>query len=167
MTEKPSTQPMAVAISLAATLSFTLAACTGAPEAAPTVTETVTETVTKTVTETVTPKPEKPTPKPEPIPAPGTDDPVNDVPELSPGQSPTSQRGNLIKTMGERAGLLGADGEPYVTFTVHSIAEGTCTEPMSEPPENGYYMFLDVSLQTAPDLLDDYGSEFDLTSDGQ
>lgn len=126
-------------------------------------------TVTETVTTTVTVEPEAAEPEPS------QSTKVENEPEAAPdaegttaatdpaiGQSETSARGNLIKQMGEPAGLIGSNGEPFVTFTVHSISQGQCTEPMSEAPENGHFIFLDVSVETSPVLVDEYGTPFSL-----
>lgn len=148
------------------------AGLTGCSAGSPTAPETVTVTVTETVTARPEPAP-VPTEKPkEDIVSVEDDDVQSEAPESRPEpesrKAPESvpelsQRGNLVKAMGEEAALLDPNGEPMVTFTVHSITEGTCTEPFAEPPENGQYIFLDVSLSTAPDLLQDYGSaEFGL-----
>ncbi|WP_026819335.1 hypothetical protein [Arthrobacter castelli] len=151
-------------------LTTGLTGCSG--PSGPTATETVTATATVTATETVTLQPQpdegdnspkaKPEPKMEPMdepkaaPEPG--------PETESAETGMSQRGNLIKAMGEEASILDTNGEPAVTFTVYSITEGTCTGVAPEPATNGHYMFLDVSLATSPNLVEGYGSpEFGFT----
>lgn len=74
------------------------------------------------------------------------------TPSASAGEKST--RGNLIKQMGEGAGLTSED-EQVVSFVVNSIAvDVPCTGEYAEPAVNGHLMVLDVSIVTEPELAD-------------
>lgn len=61
-----------------------------------------------------------------------------------------STRGNLIKQIGEGAGLTD-EGKQVVTFVVNSIAvDVPCTGDYVQPVENGHILVLDVSVVTEP-----------------
>ncbi|MGJ9402422.1 hypothetical protein [Arthrobacter sp. KK5.5] len=60
-----------------------------------------------------------------------------------------SERGNMVKKIGDSAGLTGPDGETLVEFTVHSIeVDPKCTGQFAEKSENGHLLALDVSVAT-------------------
>lgn len=76
--------------------------------------------------------------------------------------APTSERGNLIKKVGEGAGWT-EDGETLAEFVVNSITvDPVCTEPYAEPAENGHLIALDVSVQTYPELANSLYQTFNL-----
>lgn len=60
-----------------------------------------------------------------------------------------SERGNLIKEVGDVAGILSEDGEPIIEFTVDKMTvDPKCTGKWKEKPENGHFILLEVSAQT-------------------
>lgn len=67
-----------------------------------------------------------------------------------------SERGNLVKQVGQGASLLGAPGgEPSVSFVINSITvDEPCTTEFATPPENGHFVILDVSVKTEPTLAE-------------
>ncbi|NOJ60575.1 hypothetical protein [Arthrobacter sp. 260] len=68
--------------------------------------------------------------------------------------------------MGELAGIRDANGEYLVTFVVNDIVvDIPCTEQFAEPPENGHFVALDVSVETSPNMLDsDLIQQFSMSS---
>jgi hypothetical protein len=74
-----------------------------------------------------------------------------------------SARGNLVKAVGQPAGLTGKDGKPVVNFTINSIAPVTCTEPYAQPAKNGQFIVLDVVAETTPDLANESFTHFDVS----
>lgn len=63
-------------------------------------------------------------------------------------------RGNLVKQIGESAGVRDENGEYLVTFVVNSIStDVVCAEPSASPAENGLFAVLDVSVETSPNML--------------
>ncbi|MHA7279783.1 hypothetical protein ACX80H_08520 [Arthrobacter sp. MDT2-2] len=63
-------------------------------------------------------------------------------------------RGNLVKQIGETAGIRDANGEYLVTFVVNSIStDVVCTASDPEPSENGVFAVVDVLVQTSPNML--------------
>lgn len=78
------------------------------------------------------------------------------------GAAPTSERGNLIKQVGEGAGWT-EDGKTLAEFVVNSITvDPVCTAPYAEPSENGHLIALDVSIQTYPELAESLYPSFNL-----
>lgn len=69
------------------------------------------------------------------------------------GQPPSkiqrSSRGNIVKQIGEEAGISGPDGKDVATWTVTSITkDAKCTNPAAKQPEHGHYVVLDISAKT-------------------
>ena len=65
-----------------------------------------------------------------------------------------SPRGNLVKQLGEGAGLTD-EGKQVVTFVVNSIdVDVPCTGEFAQAPVNGHILVLDVSVVTDPALAD-------------
>lgn len=62
-----------------------------------------------------------------------------------------SERGNVVKAVGEPAGLTGPDGVPAFELTVTGIAvAGSCPgRGVSVPPENGHFVVVDVLAAVA------------------
>lgn len=90
---------------------------------------------------------------PEATHAPGTgaaEVPAPDLPAAAeePAGDPVvvSERGNVVKAVGEPAGLTGSDGVPAFELTVTEIAvAGACPgRGVSVPPENGHFVVVDV-----------------------
>lgn len=97
-----------------------------------------------------TPPPAAPMPQPPP-PAPAP--PAPPAPPAQPGTQ-TSIRGNLIKQIGETAGIRDANGEYLVTFVVNSISNNVvCSGPYAGPSENGVFVAVEMSVQTSPNML--------------
>lgn len=73
-----------------------------------------------------------------------------------------STRGNLIKQIGEGAGLT-EEGEQVVTFVVNSITvDAPCTGDYPSPVENGHIVVLDVSVVTEPALAESLDPTFQM-----
>lgn len=73
-----------------------------------------------------------------------------------------STRGNLIKQIGEGAGLTEA-GKQTVTFVVNSITvDVPCTGEFAQPPVNGHILVLDVSVVTEPGLAESLDPTFQM-----
>lgn len=104
------------------------------------------------------PTPVAPAPVPTPTQAPSAPAPS--------GNSQTSPRGNLIKQVGELAGIRDASGEYLAAFTVNDIiVDIPCTEELADPPENGHFVALDVSVETSPNMLNsDLIQQFSMSS---
>jgi hypothetical protein len=86
--------------------------------------------------------------------------------EASPyGESVTSSRGNLVKEIGQLAGISGRDGDPVVDFRVTDIVvDLECTAEWAEAPANGHYVGLKFEVTTTPDLVDEVMPEFWISS---
>lgn len=74
-----------------------------------------------------------------------------------------SDRGNIIRTLGQGAGLSDQSGNQAVSFVLNKITiDPVCTGNYARPPENGHFLALDISAQTFPPLKDLFGSgQFD------
>ncbi|WP_299166991.1 hypothetical protein [uncultured Arthrobacter sp.] len=74
-------------------------------------------------------------------------------PPADPGGPVLSPRGNLVKEIGESAGIIDGNGVRLVNFSVNSITSDVqCTEEFAEPAENGLFVALDVTVQTSPEM---------------
>jgi len=104
-------------------------------------------TVTVTATESASPDPTTETPEETPEPT------ETSTVTHTPGQ--TSSRGNIIKALGERAGVTN-DGETIWELTVTKIEVGfECTSAIADPPKNGNYIAIHIESQTTPALAED------------
>jgi hypothetical protein len=74
-----------------------------------------------------------------------------------------SERGNIIRALGQGAGLSDKSGNQAVSFVVNKITiDPVCTAEFARPPQNGHFLALDISAQTFPPLKDLFGSgQFD------
>lgn len=91
--------------------------------------------------------------------------PASSVPPATPPSSPSSEasgepvesdRGNLIKAVGEAFGLGAEDGTAMASFVVNAITvDPGCTSEYAEAPEHGHFVRLDVSGETTAALTDD------------
>lgn len=75
-----------------------------------------------------------------------------------PKPTPTSDekksvRGNLLMEVGD-TGLVSEGGKTTTKFTVNSIAPGACTDKYSRPAENGHIVFVDIAVETTPELAE-------------
>jgi hypothetical protein len=71
----------------------------------------------------------------------------------------TSERGNIPKVVGEKAGVLSADGQTHVlTFTVTRIGpDPPCLNQGAPAPENGHYVEVDLAVVTTAGMGIDGG----------
>ena len=104
-----------------------------------------------------------------------TNSPAPTIPPAAPSSAPTSalatdnpgetksDRGNIIRTLGQGAGLSDKSGNQAVSFVVNKITiDPVCTGKYAQPPQNGHFLALDISAQTYPPLKDLFGSgQFD------
>lgn len=135
---------------LAITLVLGTSAC-GDSESAPEPTET--PTPVQVIDETDEAEPEEATPEATP---------EDDATESIYGDGSRSERGHLLKEVGQTA-ALGSDLDSVaVSFTVTDIETNfTCTSSFSEPPQNGNFIALSLDIQTTPELADpDMGGSF-------
>ena len=78
--------------------------------------------------------------------------PTPTEPEPTITQPPTSQRGNVIKQIGETAYLTMSptDMTPWLEFQVTDIAVAPeCSGEFAEPPENGNFLIVSLNISTA------------------
>lgn len=120
--------------------------------------------------ETTTAEPEPTTAEPtseQPISEQTAEEPATEEPTTEPPGPAKSERGNVVKAIGEAAGIIGEDGQPLVTFVVNSITpDVVCTQEYTEPAENGNFLAVDVSVQTSPAMTDPDAliTSFDMSS---
>lgn len=129
--------------------SGTEAPATGPPVAQPPApTEDITEPPATTEPPAPLP-PESPKPLPEP-----SDEPTVDAP-------PTSERGYIVKAVGEPGGLYDMDtGEMLVDFTITSIEPNfTCTGPDAQAPARGHFLAVTMDV-TVSELAADFDPGF-------
>lgn len=117
------------------------------------------ETPTAAVLPTTTPLAPQPTTAPASTQAPPS-------PPAPGGNTQTSARGHLIKQVGELAGIRDEGGEYLATFTVNDIiVDVPCTDELADPPQNGHFVALDVSVETSPNMLNsDLIQQFSMSS---
>jgi hypothetical protein len=149
-----------------------------APDSAPaTEPEAVTVTVTaepepdETETTTAEPTAENTT-SASPTETTDEDEPTDEETDF--GEAVTSDRGNLVKEIGQVAGVMNEDtGDIMVEFTPTDVeTDFSCNNDWSEPSENGQYVAFTFEVETFPALSDDedpfYGTfginEFNLTA---
>lgn len=64
-----------------------------------------------------------------------------------------SERGNMVKRVGESAGITleGHESTPALTFVVNKIdVNAKCTTTYAQKPENGHFVTVDISAETGP-----------------
>jgi len=78
-------------------------------------------------------------------------------PEPAADEPERSDRGNLVKDIGQAAGVTAEDGTQLVNFTVTDIrVDPECTEEafLQEPPANGNFVAVDMAIETLPELAE-------------
>ncbi|WP_390458311.1 hypothetical protein [Bifidobacterium apicola] len=76
-----------------------------------------------------------------------------------------NSRGNIVKHVGEEAGVTGEDGKDVVSWTVTGINPNPqCTESYQTPVKNGHLIALDVIVSTTPKLKDSEYNPFSIGS---
>lgn len=66
-----------------------------------------------------------------------------------------SERGNLIKNVGDRSGVTGDNGDQIGAWWVQSIEiDPACTGPAAKPSENGHLVALTIDVETTPELTE-------------
>ena len=77
-----------------------------------------------------------------------------------------SPRGNIIKKVGEPAGMFLKDTkEPTVNFTIDSIAPVTaCSGSYPQPPQNGHFVVVGVTVETTEALSKAPVKTFDVSA---
>ncbi|MDF7665691.1 hypothetical protein [Bifidobacterium sp. ESL0745] len=85
--------------------------------------------------------------------------PSGDAPHKQPtvgkqAQEPKkSSRGNIVKHIGEEAGISGKDGKDVADWTVTNIVIGPqCDGPNKENPQAGHFVELDINAVTTADF---------------
>lgn len=95
-------------------------------------------------------------------------EPLNPQTSSAPPADPAakkSPRGNIIKEVGQAAGITDQDGKTLVNFSINSITPlPACTGSYPTPAENGSYVVLDIAVETFPELgTSEYGVQtFDI-----
>lgn len=105
---------------------------------------------------------------------PETQQPVNPQ-ESEPKENPeipkaeTSERGYLVKRIGDKSALLKPDGETEIaSWTLTGIdVDASCTAEYSQPSENGHFVILSFDVETGKDLIEVHGYPFMLAAGGQ
>lgn len=74
--------------------------------------------------------------------------------------SATNARGNLVKSIGQEAGVTNESGALIVSFKVTDIEPNfTCTNEYAEEPANGNFIAITLDVTTSPDFgADNYFS---------
>jgi len=90
--------------------------------------------------------------------APVTAPTATPIPAAAPAAPPTTDakksiRGNLLAAVGDTGTISdGLTRKVTTKFTVNSIAPGACDQPYSSAPTNGHILFVNVTVETTPDL---------------
>lgn len=150
----------------AALLALSVTGCAGPTDVADDIAAPTIPPAAETTTAAPEPTSEEATPTAR-VPEPPQEEPVTEEPTTEPPGPSRSERGNVIKAIGEAAAIIGDDGQPLVTFVVNSITlDVVCTEAGAEPAENGHLLAVDVSVQTSPAMADPDAliSTFDMSS---
>ncbi|WP_217183357.1 Flp pilus assembly complex ATPase component TadA [Streptomyces sp. AC495_CC817] len=93
-----------------------------------------------------------PAPQAKPSIEPATPSATSD-PSETPAPVRESERGNLIKSVGDTFGLGSEDGTSLANFTVTAITvDPQCTGEFAEAPEHGHYVRLDIEGETSAAL---------------
>jgi hypothetical protein len=105
----------------------------------------------------------------ETAPAATPDPELEDPAEPDTPEPPTSRRGNLIKELGETAGVYDLDEGPdsvWLEFKITDIeTNGECTSDYADPPQNGHFLIVSITASTGSKLSDElYGSEVSFDS---
>lgn len=92
-------------------------------------------------------------------------EPKEDVEDRDFGDGSRSERGNLIKEVGQWAGIAGDTDDLSVVFRVADIERDfTCTSDWAEAPQNGEYVALTIEVETFPGLADnEWFNDFGIT----
>ncbi len=139
-------------VCLLAGSSLLLVGCTGASEPS----STVTATATTTVTVTATPSPSGPAS--ETRAAASSTSASASTAERNRGTGETSERGNVVKKVGEWAGLKNYD-DVTVDFRFTAIdVDPECTGEYVQEPERGHFIVLNVEVETYKALADSDGT---------
>jgi hypothetical protein len=98
--------------------------------------------------------------------------PIVGAPPTSPPQhysdGSTTERGNIPKVVGQKAGILSADNQTrLVTFTVTRIVpDPTCLNQDAPAPTHGHYVEVDLEVVTTADLgIEDGDTSISFTPD--
>lgn len=112
------------------------------------------------------PDPSSVTEAAQPVPAKETTASMNATEDATtePSASPTSiygerivsDRGNLVKKIGQLAGLSGENPNDVIAeFKITSIeTDVKCTEEFAQPSENGHFIAITMEVQTTPKLAE-------------
>lgn len=93
-------------------------------------------------------------PTPEPTPEPTTETPTPEPTDSSVyGDAVTSERGNLVKELGQVAGVQSDTGETLMQFSITDIeTDFQCNSEYADPPENGNFIAITMDIQTTAAL---------------
>jgi hypothetical protein len=89
--------------------------------------------------------------------------PAPEVPASAPAAPATpagilSERGNVVKQLGEVAGFGPTQDDIVVTFAIDKITvDAKCTAQYSQKPEHAHFVTLDVRAETKPTMPNDRG----------
>lgn len=79
------------------------------------------------------------------------------------GETVINERGNLVKEIGQLAGLANPERNDEITaeFAITAIEPNfQCTSSYSDPPANGNYIAITFEVQTYPAMADSYWKEW-------
>lgn len=136
-----------------------------------------------TVTETVTQPAAAPSPSSDDSevtersnPAPTTEDVAEETAKATDdgnaseydfGESETNARGNLVKDVGQWAGMTLPNGDFTTVFRVTDIeVDVACTSPYAQPAKNGHFVALTFEVHTMPELAEDPFGQVIISSHG-
>lgn len=76
----------------------------------------------------------------------------------APEELPRSERGNLIKEVGEKAGIeYDRPGQNEIDFTIQAITpDPSCSAEYAQAPENGHFFRIDMDLVSTPEFDDHF-----------
>jgi hypothetical protein len=100
-----------------------------------------------------------------PVSAPSAAPVVKNTPSPSPSLDvKKSVRGNLLMQGGDIGTISDRSTNKVGTkFTVNAITPGACDQPYSRPAENGQIVFIDITVETTPELAESSFPKFDIS----
>lgn len=102
---------------------------------------------------------------PTPVSAPSAAPVVKTTPSPTPSlDDKKSVRGNLLMQGGDIGTISDRSTNKVGTkFTVNAITAGVCDQQYSRPAENGQIVFIDITVETTPELAESSFPKFDIS----
>lgn len=100
-----------------------------------------------------------------PVSAPSAAPVIKTTPSPTPSRDDKkSVRGNLLMQPGDIGTISDRSTNKVGTkFTVNTITPGTCDQQYSRPAENGQIVFIDLTVETTPELAESSFPKFDIS----